>query len=913
MTTFYSILGLFLQGILVGILFASSPAEAQNLKDVKITINAKGVTLEQAFQILEKNTNFKFLYTSKEIPVGAVTDINADEESLYEILESLARNYGLIFNRINEQIVVKKSDTPVENPIILIENGSIKGKITDSQSKDPLIGASVQLKGTSLGAFTDGNGNYEIHNVKPGKYLVVVSYVGYSSSSQEVEVVSNKTISVNIELGQSVVNLDEVTVTSSISERSVRESANPVATISAKEMETKNLTYITDVLEMLPGISVSSTTDGVSNYGKKTSISGYVNLRGSVNGSSVSPSIKYYIDGVEIYDAKELDFLDPNQIEKIEISKGPMSSTLYGAGSSAGIIQIFTKKGSGAAKVELKTVFTANNDKYMANNPLTYQYSLSINGGKPDFGYKLAGSYGLYPVKRYDISNGIDEQDYSLNGNFFGTIGKFKVQFGFNYGYMNYGSTASYQSYNMAVAEGWANPERLKTTTSVTDLEAKMNSLSLNLNIKHIITDNIYQNLTFGSSGYDLTYIYNEPTTSSSVTYYPYYLYAYSVKSLKYFANWSQNLFSDFSAEVTGGVDVRKSKMSIDIDKFSTSYNEVATNLIIASSVSSWKVITATNTTGIFGEGVWGYKNKLFLTTGFRAETENSYGSNTGWYPMSRFGLTYIFSWGDFTFKPRVSYGKSTEAVNPAYTVDRITYSGTKTYYYTGSPNLKPQFQDGYEAGIDFYITNNYSLSLTAYYQEVQDMIVSTTTQLSTTEYSVTYENAKSITNKGFEISAKGIYDPFTLTLNYSYVDSRYTGSGYTSTSSYQYSGGRLTSIPSTSINARLSYRLPSSLSFSDKKGDVTLEVAFKGNWLALDYYSYYKYYCENGSYNSALAKYYKNVDGYALVSLNIAYPILNSVLLYADIKNLLNYQAIGLDFNAISGRRITFGFKCTY
>ena len=917
MAAYYSFLGVIFQGIILNVLLAASPMEGQNLKDVKVSISLNNVSFEQALLQIEKSTDFKFFYVKEDIPINEKVTLDVTSESLYEVLKGLASQYSLMFQRINNQIVIKKSTNheSISEQIIPVENGSVKGYVTDADTKEALQGVTVKINGTTIGTFTDKRGYYEINNLKPGKYSVVASYVGYAASSKEITISSGKTAEVNFQLGEGVVNLDEVTVTGSVSERAIRTSANPISVLNAKEIETRNLTYLTDVLATVPGVSISPLTDGVDNF-VQGAYNGYFSLRGSVSGSLASTtSVKYYVDGVEVYDSKSLAYIDPNQIEKIEVSKGPMSSTLYGAGSSSGVIQIFTKKGKGDTHIDFKTMFTTREDKYVYGNPMTSQYSLDISGGKSDFGYKLGGSYGYYPVsKRYNKNNGIDENDYNLSGNIYGNVGNVKIQFGFNYGFKNSGFYSSDAYYFIALAEGWSNPEKLIGTSSTnTSYGIKFTDLDLNLNIKHIITDNIYQNLSIGSSGINNNYVYNDPTTTTSGSYYPYWSFEYSKQTVKYFINWAQPLFTDFSADVTGGIDIRRGKSTSTTNYYTTSYNEIALSRTSTTLTTSTQSVSVSNTTGIFAEGVWGYKNNLFLTTGFRTETDNSYGGNIGWYPMSRFGLTYVYSMGDFTFKPRISYGKSTESVNPQYKVTRTNPSGSYTLIFVGNPDLKPQNQNGYELGMDIFFTDKYSLTFTFYNQKVQDMITSTTILDAVNKtITTTYTNIANITNKGLEISAKCIIDPFTLDVNYGYVDSRY-GVGGSSTSVYNYDGGRVIGIPSTTIFARLSYKLPECISLCNKRGNIDFEVSYKGNWLAQDYYSYYKYYCENGTYNSSLIKYYKNVDGYTFVNMNLSYPVMNNLLLYADVKNLLDYQKINLQFSAISGRRITFGFKFNY
>jgi outer membrane receptor protein involved in Fe transport len=915
MAAYYSLMGLILQGILVTFLFAS-PAEGQNLRDVKVSINAVNITLQQALQIIEKKTNFKFDYHKEDIPLDQKATVIVDEESLYNILEVFAKDYGLTFNRINDQIVVKKNVGQTENLVTANETGTIKGKVTDAATKEPLPGASVSLRGTTRGTFTDDKGNFEIENIKPGKYTVAASYVGYSTTTKTIQVESDKTTEVNFQLGQNVVNLDEVTVTGTMGERSVRESANPISVLTTKEIESRNLTYIGDALITLPGISNIAASDGMTSYGRIGGTGTYMfNIRGTISGTATSPSAKFIIDGVETVSYSDISYLDPNQIEKIEVSKGPMASTLYGAGASTGIIQIFTKKGNGSTHFELKTMFTTREDKYTYSNPMTYQVSLGVNGGKTDFGYNLSSNYSLYPISRYVLNNGIDEKDIRFNGNVYGNLNNIKVKLGFNYAQSENGTYSSPTSYYVALNEGWANADKLNTSTTVNDCNSKATNQRIDLNVKHIITDNLYQNLTAGTSSNESETVYITPTTTTSGTYYTYFKSQSSKQSVKYFINWAQPVFTDYSVDVTGGIDIRREKFSTVYDYYSKLYNEISISRSISTVAQGTQNVGTSYTTGLFAEGVWGYKNSLFLTTGFRIEADKSYGDHKNWYPMSRFGLTYVYPLGDFTFKPRVSYGKATESTSTAYKMDRIVTSGSYTYIYQGNQDIKPETQSGYEAGLDIFFTDKYSLSLTYFYQEVRDKVQSSYTQPDAYTYIYTYLNAACISNKGFEISAKGFFNPFTVEMNYSYIDSRY-GSGYNvsaSYSAYWYDGGRVILLPSTNIFARLSYRLPECISICSKRGDISFEASYKGHWLTKNYYDYYKSYCETGKYNSSYIEYYQDDPGYILFGMNLTYPVMNNLLLYANVKNLLNDQTVDFSFNSRSGRMIAFGFRLTY
>jgi TonB-dependent receptor len=85
-------------------------------------------------------------------------------------------------------------------PLLAQGTGSIRGKVFDKSTKDVLFGANVILKGTSLGSASDLNGNYKIINVPAGKYSVVISYIGYNSTTEEVTITANKELVQNFYL-----------------------------------------------------------------------------------------------------------------------------------------------------------------------------------------------------------------------------------------------------------------------------------------------------------------------------------------------------------------------------------------------------------------------------------------------------------------------------------------------------------------------------------------------------------------------------------------------------------------------------------------------------------------------------------------------------------------------------------------
>ncbi|MBA4320703.1 MAG: hypothetical protein C0412_20100, partial [Flavobacterium sp.] len=192
MAAFYSLTGIVLQAILVTFLFAS-PSEGQNLRDVKVSVRALNITLEQALQLIEQKTNFKFTFFEDNLPLQQKATVIVEEESLYNILEVFAKDYGLTFNRINDQIVVKKNQGQKEILVTSEENGTIKGTVKEARTNQPIPGANVVIMNLKIGNTADVNGNYTINNVPEGKYIVQISGIGYGKIRKSVTVAAGKT------------------------------------------------------------------------------------------------------------------------------------------------------------------------------------------------------------------------------------------------------------------------------------------------------------------------------------------------------------------------------------------------------------------------------------------------------------------------------------------------------------------------------------------------------------------------------------------------------------------------------------------------------------------------------------------------------------------------------------------------
>ncbi|MBI2407403.1 MAG: SusC/RagA family TonB-linked outer membrane protein [Gemmatimonadetes bacterium] len=230
------------------------------------------------------------------------------------------------------------------------QTGSITGKVIDKASQRPLSEARIVIPGTTLEARTNDAGEFRFAAVKPGRMVIGVYHIGYKATSDTVTVVAGRPATLTLQMTASLVTLSELVITGTAGNLERKAQAALVASVSAKSViETAPIATVANLLQSrVPGVALT-TQSGTAGTGTTIRIRG----ASSVNLSN-QPLV--FIDGVrtiegqiasgqsgQVYD--RLNDLNPDEIESIEVVKGPAAATLYGADASAGVIQIITKKG----------------------------------------------------------------------------------------------------------------------------------------------------------------------------------------------------------------------------------------------------------------------------------------------------------------------------------------------------------------------------------------------------------------------------------------------------------------------------------------------------------------------------------------------------------------------------------------
>lgn len=230
------------------------------------------------------------------------------------------------------------------------QTGTIEGTVAEVSSGRSLAGVQVLVQGTAYGAITNAEGRFAIANVAPGTYRVRASLIGYGPEVNEVTLGGGETVTTVFRLAFSAVALDELVVTVT-GERRKREIGNAVARIQADQLV--ETAPVGDLSELLRGRTAGVqllTSSGATGMGSRIRVRGASSI-------SLSNEPLIYVDGVRVQTGptlsvfvggqqpSRLDDINPEDIESIEIVKGPAATTLYGTEAANGVIRITTKRG----------------------------------------------------------------------------------------------------------------------------------------------------------------------------------------------------------------------------------------------------------------------------------------------------------------------------------------------------------------------------------------------------------------------------------------------------------------------------------------------------------------------------------------------------------------------------------------
>ncbi|HEX2090769.1 MAG TPA: TonB-dependent receptor [Longimicrobiaceae bacterium] len=252
--------------------------------------------------------------------------------------------------------------------VIAQTTGTVTGRVTDQQQQ-PVAGAQVLVVGGSARAVTDQSGNYRLTGVRAGSVQVSATRLGFDTRTQTVNVTAGGTANADFTLSSSALEIGGLVVTATGREQRQREMGNAVSTINTAQVEMASVPSTTSLIQ---GRSAGVT---VTNASGEVGTSSRIRIRGS-NSVSLSNEPLVIVDGVRINSSEittvgswqsvsRLNDINPEDIENVEILKGPAAAALYGTAAANGVIQITTKRGrAGAPRWSVYTELTNMRDVY---------------------------------------------------------------------------------------------------------------------------------------------------------------------------------------------------------------------------------------------------------------------------------------------------------------------------------------------------------------------------------------------------------------------------------------------------------------------------------------------------------------------------------------------------------------------
>jgi TonB-linked SusC/RagA family outer membrane protein len=331
---------------------------AGTLSQSNITFSGKDVKLETVFQAVKNQTGYFFIYNKDVISKASAVTVNVKNIPLQEFMEMVLKDQDLEWVLQKTTIVIQKKKELGEKEKVKEGKPTPITGIVRGPDGQPLAGINVTVKGTKRGAVTDNEGRFTI-NADEGNVLQI-SAIGFGK--KEIKVNGFQQVNIALEIASSV--LDEVQYIA-YGQESKRFSVSNIGSVKAADIEKQPVQNVLLALQArVPGLFITQPS-GISGTGVKVRIQGQNSI---ANGSDPM----YVVDGIPI-DAQlsstgfeqaltargggwgsPLNFINPLDIESIEVLKDADATAIYGSRAANGAILITTKKGkAGVMKLDL--------------------------------------------------------------------------------------------------------------------------------------------------------------------------------------------------------------------------------------------------------------------------------------------------------------------------------------------------------------------------------------------------------------------------------------------------------------------------------------------------------------------------------------------------------------------------------
>ncbi len=677
--------------------------------------------------------------------------------------------------------------------------GTITGVVT-TVAGDPVVGAQVLLEGTERGMLTNTRGVFTFAGVPAGEQRVRVISLGYRTDIQSVTVPADGTVAMEFRLAVSAIAMDEIVVTGQATGTARREIGTSIATIDAGALETAPVKNMSQLLQArAPGVNVLA---GGGKSGQGTRIV----LRGAASVSQANEPL-IYVDGVRIDNSSAsgistttagvswsgLDDINPADIERIEIVRGASAATLYGTEAAAGVIQVFTKRGS-----EGRAIWNYSGELGMLDTPQDWwdvsEYSpwfydnmvqrgnlrsqqLSVRGGGATFNYYAAGTVrgedGILPNSAEDaysfrLNLGLSPRDDM-------TI---RLNTAFNVRSVQHVPDANNtRGYTINGLVGGPAGQFVETL-SLTAIETfqKGNRFTGGLTMEHRPLDYLTHRVTFGADIWNQDQHQLFPFAAISnlpLGFRSNYRRENRNLTVDYVANLRFDLTDALRSTTSAGFQYfhRNTGSSSAIGNDFPFFGLETVSAALRTTGGEWRI--EEKMAGFFAEQQVAIADVLFLTAGIRADGHSAFGADVDFQLYPKVSASYVLS--DHLTLPEVmgtlrlrgAYGTAGQqptnfaAVRTWNTTSAIGAQPAVIPTNLGNPDLKPEVTHELELGIEAgVLEDRFTLDITRYQQSTRDALYAVREPPSQGVLSPQLRNVGEISNKGWEIALRGsIFD----------------------------------------------------------------------------------------------------------------------------------------------------------
>ena len=397
------------------LLFPLSALRAQN---VRVTIRENGSKMEQVISAIERQTRYLF-GIGDEVNTDLPVTVHAENEPLKKVLDEMFRGTDIVYTVEGTNILLTRRPAAPQSRAV-----SVTGRVTDA-SGQPIVGASVIVRGTTVGVSTDTEGRFALEVPSPAaSQTLEVSYLGYETAAVPV----GSRTSFEVTLQESSSEIEQVVVTALGIKRQEKALSYNVQQVAASDITlVKDANFMNSLSGKVAGVTINASSSGVGGATK-------VVLRGNKSISQSSNAL-YVIDGIPMYNfggggGTEFDSrgateaiadINPEDIESISVLTGAAAAALYGSEAANGAVMITTKKGEAGA---LKVTLTSNTEFL---NPFVLpefqnRYGTGLNGVRSgsniySWGERLAPSarYGYTPNDFFETGH-VYTNAFTLSG-----------------------------------------------------------------------------------------------------------------------------------------------------------------------------------------------------------------------------------------------------------------------------------------------------------------------------------------------------------------------------------------------------------------------------------------------------------------------------------------------------------------